>query len=72
MKKKIPTATKRLTPPRGGFSGTHLGADYSEEQLEFLRAVQAYKSKHQRPHPTLCEILAIAVALGYRKCTTVA
>ncbi len=45
----------------------HVGADYSYEELTFLRAVDRYKSRHQRPNPTMPEILGVARALGYRR-----
>lgn len=35
--------------------------------LEFINAVNAYKTRHQRPFPTWSEIYKIFVGLGYRK-----
>ncbi|MGH7163013.1 MAG: hypothetical protein ACREID_05985, partial [Planctomycetota bacterium] len=35
--------------------------------LEFINAVNDYKSRHQKPFPTWSEIYRIFVALGYRK-----
>lgn len=35
--------------------------------LEFINAVNAYKTRHQRPFPTWSEIHKIFVGLGYRK-----
>lgn len=40
---------------------------YSAEECEFLKAVQFYKERYRRPHPTWSEVLQIAKALGYRK-----
>jgi hypothetical protein len=47
--------------------GTNIGADYSEEEREFLIALDRYKRQHQRPFPTACEVLAVLRGLGYRK-----
>lgn len=40
---------------------------YSDEQREFLVAIQRYKEQHRRPHPTWEEVLEVLLALGYRK-----
>jgi len=39
----------------------------SEEQFEFLMAIQEYKSKNAKPFPTWTEVLEVIKALGYRK-----
>lgn len=35
--------------------------------LEFINAVNEFKSVHQKPFPTWSDIYAIFVSLGYRK-----
>lgn len=45
----------------------NLGADYTDEEREFLAAIDAYKRLHRRPFPTLCEILDVVHGLGYRR-----
>lgn len=40
---------------------------YTDDQLEFLKAIDAYKRLRHRPHPTDAEVLAVARSLGYRK-----
>jgi hypothetical protein len=40
---------------------------YSEEELEFLRALDTYKRANRRPFPTWHEVLAVLKSLGYRK-----
>lgn len=59
---------------QGGQSGGHNGhvtvtseTEYSDDQREFLLAVERYKRERKRPFPALSEILAIAVSLGYRR-----
>jgi len=39
----------------------------SDEQFEFLMAVEQYKRQNARPFPTWTEVLEIIKALGYRK-----
>jgi len=39
----------------------------SDEQFEFLMAIDEYKKKNARPFPTWTEVLEVIKALGYRK-----
>jgi len=39
----------------------------SDEQFEFLMAIQEYKNKNAKPFPTWTEVLEVIKALGYRK-----
>lgn len=39
----------------------------SDEQFEFLLAIDEYKKKNTRPFPTWTEVLEVIKALGYRK-----
>ena len=39
----------------------------SNEQFEFLMAIDEYKRKNTRPFPTWTEVLEVIKALGYRK-----
>ena len=39
----------------------------SDEQFEFLLAIEEYKRKNTRPFPTWTEVLEVIKALGYRK-----
>lgn len=39
----------------------------SDEQFEFLMAIDEYKRKNSRPFPTWTEVLDVIKALGYRK-----
>ncbi|OGZ72109.1 MAG: hypothetical protein A2908_04425 [Candidatus Staskawiczbacteria bacterium RIFCSPLOWO2_01_FULL_38_12b] len=41
--------------------------DHSDEEREFLKAIDRYKIEMRRPYPTYPEVLAIALSLGYRK-----
>jgi hypothetical protein len=39
----------------------------SDEQYEFLMAIDEYKRKNSRPFPTWTEVFEVIKALGYRK-----
>jgi hypothetical protein len=39
----------------------------SDEQFDFLMAIDEYKRKNSRPFPTWTEVLEVIKALGYRK-----
>ncbi len=39
----------------------------TDEQFEFLMAIDEYKRKNSRPFPTWTEVLELVKALGYRK-----
>ena len=39
----------------------------SDEQFEFLMAIDEYKRKNTRPFPTWTEVLEVIKAIGYRK-----
>jgi hypothetical protein len=41
--------------------------EMSEEQFEFLMAIDQYKRANQRPFPTWTEVLEVIKAIGYRK-----
>lgn len=40
---------------------------YTEEELEFMNAMQAFKVRSGRVFPTHGEVLRVAVSLGYRR-----
>ena len=39
----------------------------SQEQFDFLMAIDEYKQRNSRPFPTWTEVLDVIKALGYRK-----
>ena len=41
--------------------------DYSDGEIEFMRAMDDYKRKSGRPFPTWSEVLEVVMSLGYRK-----
>ena len=42
-------------------------SDISPEELEFIKAIDNYKRKFNKPFPTWREVLGILKQLGYRK-----
>lgn len=41
--------------------------EMTDEQFDFLMAIDQYKRANQRPFPTWTEVLEVIKALGYRK-----
>lgn len=51
---------KRIDP-------TTFEKQYTEDEMEFMNAMQRFKERTGRPFPTHGEVIKVAVALGYRK-----
>lgn len=41
--------------------------DYSDEEIEFMKAMDQYKRNNGRPFPTWSEVLEVLRDLGYRR-----
>lgn len=41
--------------------------NYSDDEAEFMRAMESYKMKSGRRFPTCCEVLEVLRGLGYVK-----
>ncbi len=41
--------------------------DYSEDEVDFMKAMDDYKRRSGRQFPTWSEVLEVLVALGYRR-----
>lgn len=54
---------RRRTDDRKSAEEGHM----SDEQFQFLMAIDEYKKKNNRPFPTWTEVLEVIKALGYRK-----
>jgi hypothetical protein len=55
------------TVPHKRVAALNLGGDYSDEEREFLRAMDAYMARTGRRFPALTEVFAVLVGLGYRR-----
>lgn len=67
-RRKVNSAEKRRTSERRRqVDPTTCEREYSDDELEFMRAVELYKRQSRRPFPTLSELLEVLASLGYRK-----
>src|SRR5690349_5513972 len=74
-KRDIPVAVERrsgqerrqLVERRRQVDPTTCERDYSDEEIIFMKAMDAYKRANRRPFPTWSEVLEVLHALGYRK-----
>jgi len=55
--------------PVAGLEETSIGADYSDDEREFLVAIERYRRLKRRPFPTCREVLQVLLSLGYRRAT---
>jgi hypothetical protein len=51
---------KRIDP-------TTFEKQYTDDELEFMNAMQRFKERTGKPFPTYGEVIRVAVSLGYRK-----
>jgi len=66
--KAIPTEEKRSkVERRRQIDPTTCERDYSQDECEFMQAMEAYKRKHGRMFPTCSEVLEVIRDLGYTK-----
>jgi hypothetical protein len=74
-KRNIPVAVERRSGDdrrqqverRRQVDPTTCERDYDEEEITFMKAMDAYKRANRRPFPTWSEVLEVLHALGYRK-----
>jgi hypothetical protein len=74
-KRQIPVAVERRSGTdrrqhgerRRQVDPTTCERDYSDEEITFMKAMDAYKRANRRPFPTWSEVLEVLRALGYRK-----
>src|SRR5579862_7654379 len=74
-KRQIPVAIDRRTGKdrrdlgerRRQIDPTTCEREYSNEEIEFMKAMDQYKRDNRRPFPTWSEVLEVLRALGYRK-----
>lgn len=60
-------ATHRRRFPDLHKSADSVRSQYRADEVEFAKAIDTYKRRNRRPYPTAREVLAVAIALGYRK-----
>ncbi|HXG10903.1 MAG TPA: hypothetical protein VNK04_14180 [Gemmataceae bacterium] len=61
--------SKRRFNHRGGVGceESFPGSDYTDEEREFLQAIERYKRTRRRPYPTWREVLNVLREIGWRK-----
>lgn len=52
---------------RPGHIATSDTVQYSDEELEFIKAIDRFKREKRKPFPSYSEVLGVAKSLGYRK-----
>jgi hypothetical protein len=73
-KRNIPVAVERRSGKdrrekgerRRQVDPTTCERDYTDEEIEFMKAMDLYKRANRRPFPTWSEVLEVLRALGYR------
>lgn len=77
-KRSIPVATdrrraqnaaekRRLSERRRLIDPTTCERDYSDDETEFMKAMDRYKRDNRRPFPTWSEVLEVLRSMGYRR-----
>jgi hypothetical protein len=68
-KQQIPVAVERRskTPRRRQIDPTTCEREYTDEEVEFMQAMDAYKRSSGRMFPTCSEILEVITKLGYER-----
>lgn len=59
------TTERRKTPRRRQIDPTTCERDYTQEEIEFMQALDEYKRVNGRMFPTCSEILEVIRSLGY-------
>ncbi len=62
-----PGGERRKVERRRQIDPTTCERDYSEREIEFMRAMDEYKRRSGRQFPTWSEVLEVIYAIGYRK-----
>ena len=60
-------AARQASTRRRYVDPTTCDRDYTADELELMRAIEAYKQRSGRMFPTWSEVLEVVHGLGYRK-----
>ncbi len=74
-KREIPVAVERRSGKdrrekglrRRQIDPTTCERDYTDDEIQFMKAMDQYKRANRRPFPTWSEVLEVLIAMGYRK-----
>ena len=64
---RVANAARNASGRRRFVDPTTCERDFAAAELEFMRAMQAYKASSGRMFPTWSEVLEVLVGLGYAK-----
>jgi hypothetical protein len=67
IKERREIIDRRRQDRRRQIDPTTCERDYSDNEIEFMRAMDDYKRKSGRSFPTWSEVLEVMMSLGYRK-----
>jgi len=67
IKERREIIDRRRQDRRRQIDPTTCERDYSDNEIEFMRAMDDYKRKSGRAFPTWSEVLEVMMSLGYRK-----
>lgn len=62
-----PGERRNMKDRRRRIDPTTFEKQYTEDELEFMNAMQRFKVQSGKPFPTHGEVLRIAISLGYRR-----
>lgn len=48
------------------FGAANTGADYTPQEIAFLKAVEVFKRRHRVKFPSFVDVLRVACEMGYR------
>lgn len=54
-------------PRKSTISKVANGADYTDDEIDFMKAIDKFKRDRQKPRPTWAEVLEVARSRGWRK-----
>jgi hypothetical protein len=60
-------STRRRAERRRQIDPTTCERDYSDEEIDFMKAMDTYKRRSGRQFPTWSEVLEVLKSLGYRQ-----
>ncbi len=56
-----------VRPANNSIAGIHVGSDYTDDEREFLVALERYRQSRHRRFPSCREILQVIKSLGYQR-----
>ena len=67
IRDRTSTSQPQKAPRRRKIDPTTCAREYSDDEVEFMKALDRYKRENGRQFPTCCEILEVVRGLGYQR-----